>query len=276
MLIKATKFCKNFISLNYLQPIQLRLKHSMVLSKSEGGSLAGPTQVRVLNELRSNGISIVSWDEFFSGDPSAVELFDEIKAEHLKFKKSEVFKSFKKSSDASIKRRKPYLVTAYRHNALNSEKSCLIRFGRHARITDLLAAYFGSTAILRNYDFWHTAPSKHLQPQNSQKWHRDPEDLVMCKVFLYLSDVDEEAGATEYIPNTFWRGTRYKKYRWWSLRIGEYVSDKEIGYPEEQIVKANGKAGSLVFLNTTGLHRGGHGVKQRDIVNMTFTTKAAK
>ena len=36
----------------------------------------------------------------------------------------------------------------------------------------------------------------------SQRWHRDHEDKKLCKMFLYLNDVDEEAGPFTYIPHS--------------------------------------------------------------------------
>jgi hypothetical protein len=37
---------------------------------------------------------------------------------------------------------------------------------------------------------------------DSQRWHRDPEDDHIVKMFIYFSDVDEEAGPFEYVRDS--------------------------------------------------------------------------
>ena len=42
----------------------------------------------------------------------------------------------------------------------------------------------------------------------SQRWHRDPDDDHIVKMFIYLSDVAEEAGPFEYVRDSA-AGGRY-------------------------------------------------------------------
>ena len=41
---------------------------------------------------------------------------------------------------------------------------------------------------------------------SSQRWHRDPEDRKLCKVFIYLNDVDENAGHFTYVKGSHYLG----------------------------------------------------------------------
>ena len=39
-----------------------------------------------------------------------------------------------------------------------------------------------------------------IKRTNSQRWHRDRDDVKILKIFLYLNDISIKNGATEYIP----------------------------------------------------------------------------
>lgn len=92
----------------------------------------------------------------------------------------------------------------------------------------------------------------------SQRWHRDPDDKKMLKIFLYLNDVDEEAGPFTYVKGSHSMG-RHRflfpgKPPQGTPKLPK-IEDNML--PHEDIVMATGKAGSLIFADTSGLHRGG-------------------
>lgn len=92
-------------------------------------------------------------------------------------------------------------------------------------------------------------------------WHRDSHDFQF-KAILYLSDVDSENGPFEYVPGSQkkWRAaidtalggfaaapnTRYEP-----TSVARLLS--RYGRAPEQFV---GKAGTLLLVNTSGIHRG--------------------
>ena len=47
------------------------------------------------------------------------------------------------------------------------------------------------------------------KPKDSQLWHRDGDNLIICKCFIYLEDIDEDNGATEYIKKSNYFGDLY-------------------------------------------------------------------
>ena len=54
---------------------------------------------------------------------------------------------------------------------------------------------------LIDFDNWYTIPDPSAETRvKSQQWHRDPWDEHITKVFVYFSDVDEDAGPFEYVP----------------------------------------------------------------------------
>jgi len=158
-------------------------------------------------------------------------------------------------------------------------------FGRHYTLTDSpLFTFTYSRKILdivREYmeiapDLWFssydvTIPSSGERVLN-QRWHRDPPDRRLVRMFLYLSDVDEESGPFQYVRDSHRGGKNFKTF----------PSRPPRGcYPPTGMVEATmgddiqtvpGKAGTLIFCDTNGLHRGGYATKKERIM---FTTAYA-
>ena len=114
---------------------------------------------------------------------------------------------------------------------------------------------------LRVYDYnaWLNLASPGDATQ-SQKWHRDlPEDHDIVKVFLYVRDVPEGAGPLSYVAGTHTaEGRRLRLPETWD-GIGFRVNDTDVdrALAGARVVTAPGPAGTVVFADTRGLHRGG-------------------
>jgi Phytanoyl-CoA dioxygenase (PhyH) len=108
----------------------------------------------------------------------------------------------------------------------------------------------------------------------SQEWHRDPEDQHVVKVFLYFSDVDEDAGPFEYIPQS---ADGFKYGHLWPWDEGERyppTEELEAAIPDADRILATGPAGTLVFCDTSGFHRGGYArTKPRILSYHTYVNK---
>jgi hypothetical protein len=127
------------------------------------------------------------------------------------------------------------------------------------RMLDLANAYLRLWSKLSYVDLWYTAP----QPADeervaSQNWHFDFDDKHLLKAFLYLVDVDESAGPFEYVPGSQ-PGGRYHGVRPWTPMGYGRVSDEDVAraVPQEDIATFTAPRGTLIFCNTSGLHRGG-------------------
>jgi hypothetical protein len=112
------------------------------------------------------------------------------------------------------------------------------------------------------FRYWHLETTMPMPAQNrafaSQVWHRDPDDQQLMKAFLYLNDVDEEAGPFTYL--------KYSQYggKWRHLfpqnppsgtqKMPPNVDDL---IPKEDRHTGVGRAGTIIFADTSGLHRGG-------------------
>ncbi|MGB7754700.1 MAG: phytanoyl-CoA dioxygenase family protein [Salinisphaera sp.] len=82
-----------------------------------------------------------------------------------------------------------------------------------------------------------------------QAFHRDADDWRHLKIFVYLTEVDEDAGPHVYVKRT------HKDRP--TVRLHEY-SDAYIAgrYAPEDIVVVTGPAGFAFAANTTGVHKG--------------------
>jgi hypothetical protein len=85
--------------------------------------------------------------------------------------------------------------------------------------------------------------------QHAELFHRDVDDLRFIKLFIYLSDVDEESG-----PHVFVQGT-HKINKLTAIRR---LSNDEVAneFGAENILRFTGPAGTAFLENTYGIHRG--------------------
>lgn len=159
---------------------------------------------------------------------------------------------------------KPYIYhgTAFLGRPVNA-LDAPIRLTGDLRFLEIADHYYGEQAKMRIATVWRVAQIPQGVPlpprKGSQLWHRDQTDTNILKLFIYFSDVTEGTGALEYIPDSLPTNSR------WSGEIPllsttgyppqELVAEK---VPEDEILKCVGKKGTLVFVDTAGLHRGGY------------------
>lgn len=112
----------------------------------------------------------------------------------------------------------------------------------------------------------------------SQRWHRDPEDRNMLKIFIYMTDVrDEASGPFIYIKGSQPGGTLGHVFR----QCPPAATYPSIGAVEKVIDPVNiktcfGNAGTIIFADTSGLHKGGYTTTQaRLMYTGTFWSSAS-
>ena len=91
-------------------------------------------------------------------------------------------------------------------------------------------------------------------------WHRDVINRRQLKFILYLNDVNEDNGCFQYIESSHFIKEKWKINRLLDMKMNEvrYEVDKidfllNKGY---QSIKLTGKAGTLIIVDTSGIHRG--------------------
>lgn len=124
----------------------------------------------------------------------------------------------------------------------------LLALANDPRILATAAAYLGCKPTISNISLWWSF--SHEQPaRDAQLFHRDRDDWKFCKLFLYLTDVDERSG-----PHVFVEGS-HRVAQPSGLRR---FSDDEIQsrFPATAIKHFCMPRGSAFLLDTFGIHKG--------------------
>jgi hypothetical protein len=121
------------------------------------------------------------------------------------------------------------------------------------------------------------------QEGNTHKFHRDYDDFRFLTLFVYLTDIDENDGETQFIPGSHLSPQARQPYREKGSSLpfdasadfdpGAFFPPQHRDLGPEQLVKAEeifarnkvsmgGKAGSAYLADTYGLHRGTPILKQ--------------
>lgn len=133
-----------------------------------------------------------------------------------------------------------------------------IRIGSSELLLDIANSYRERFLRLYYVDNWFTVPFPEADERvASQRWHRDPEDEHVVKVFLYLSDVDAGAGPFEYIRSSATGGRYGDLWPWGQARRYPPADSLTNRVAKEDCLTVTGPAGTLIVCDTGGFHRGG-------------------
>ncbi len=129
-------------------------------------------------------------------------------------------------------------------------KDPIMKIANDPRLLEIAQAYLGVKPVLSNVLVWWSFPnnSNAVGPQN---FHRDVDDFKFLKLFVYLTDVDEQSG-----PHIFVKGSHKDERN--ELRELRRYSDDEIAnaYPESSIETIVGPAGEAFFSDSFSFHKG--------------------
>ena len=233
---------------------------SKLLFKKELTKLS-EKQNEIFYSLKEKGFAKSSLDDLFGDNKEILYKFNSIVKDLKKSKDfDDAYKNFRENINETGKH--------YIHR-LNDNKSFridinsyLINFILNDKIIDIVNSYFGMYAKLNTADLWVTFLDKEKNKRtNAQNWHRDRDDVKILKIFLYLNDIDSNNGATEYIPFSR-KKEKYEhlaKFSYGNIAPWKVYprlnADKDID--NSDIVKFTGNKGTLYFVDTTGMHRGG-------------------
>lgn len=208
---------------------------------SESGS-------RILSTLKKDGIAFTSVDELFPGKGVLQTL-----------------QAYAKNTEhtASHKLKKKFLLGYWDwQNGLEIDlENPFISLTLDEQILSIVNFYQRFATRLNYFTLEKTLPVGDSEPVQSQRWHRDPEEKRTCKIFIYLNDVDEESGPFTYVKGSApLSGSAYASLFPQKLPLGSYPDPQQLekAVKKEDIITATGKAGTLIFCDTAGLHRGGH------------------
>jgi len=221
-------------------------------------------QQGIVARLAEEGLAVFPFHELFGR-----ELWEELTRSSAEFARTVE----QDGSPASKKTKKQYLLRAYAPGPVElSPANPWLRLGADPRLLDIVNAYLGLWSKLSYVDQWYTVPMPDAADRiASQRWHRDYNDRHLLKAFLYMSDVDAEAGPFEYVPGSMVGGARFADVFPWEI-FGEdlYPPESELQrrIPPEASRLLTGPAGTMILCDTTGFHRGGFATERPRIMGV--------
>jgi len=214
-------------------------------------------QQRVVDGLRAEGIAVIGFQELF-GESRWEELqayVEPFVAERTEALAARGPKPLKK--DDLIERRFHSRKEGAERHVFPLDDPWL-RTCASTTMLDIVDTYRGEHTLLHYLDNWFTVPYPEIEERMaSQRWHRDPEEEHVVKVFTYFSDVDESAGPFEYVRGSP-SGGRYGELWPWDPDSRHPPTDElDQATAAEDRLSLTGPPGTMIFCDTGGFHRGG-------------------
>lgn len=219
---------------------------------------------RIAEDLKTNGITVTHLNELFPDQP---RLLGELQryTQELRGK-------------AETKTVKTFLQYMFEEIPTLDFTNPFLKLTLHRKVLDIVNTYIGLCSKFYYLTLNITTPvPAGSDPMASQRWHRDPEDKRMCKMFIYLNDVDESAGPFIYVSGSQFGG-RYAKVFPQQPPSGVYPPPGEVEriIPKSDIKHCTGRAGTVIFCDTSGLHKGGYATgKERIMFTGGFQSDAS-
>ncbi|MEK7503308.1 MAG: hypothetical protein AAB556_02610 [Patescibacteria group bacterium] len=255
----ATKTIGNLILKPYFKIRTQRLiwlflnRNSRDLFRTNPPSL-NETQDKTINTLFQEGIAETHLDELFPKEN--------------KLEKLQQYALYLKNQSSGKQTSKTFLTYLLDPKPELDFENEIVKIALDPKVLAIVNSYFGMLGKFYYFtlNITHPVPAG-TEAEQSQKWHRDPEDIKMLKMFVYLNDVDDEAGPFIYVPKSN-LGNKWNKIFPQRPPIGYYPQERELEkvVPQSDIKKYVGKAGSVIFGDTTGLHKGGYATKKERLM----------
>ena len=232
---------------------------------------------RILDDLNKYGFSQSTIDELLTNSEKLY--FKKIKSFYSEAVENKDIKGRIKSINegffSKVSKYKEYEIT---HDEILCEPLTLnniplVQLYLSENIIKVAKSYLGEDIKLRNPLAWIHPSTKNKKEIRSQKWHRDQEDTKMLKVFILFSKVTENNGPTQYVkstnfsgkfkniaPNMTWLSNHWSNKNSFVNKCYNFIRSKvPLNYPipKGHIVKAIGEEGTIFFIDTNGLHKGG-------------------
>jgi len=202
-----------------------------------------PVQLRPLVEaVRREGVLITDADAVF-GDQT---LFDAAAA-HA----DELYRAPRDDSRAEAGSKATFL-TKLATGSYDFDNA-FVRLALHPNALAIANGYLRLRSHLRALDVWLTKPTEGPAIQ-TQLWHRDGDDVMNVKMFVYFTDVRPAAGPLRYAPQTHPLGSKRRlperddQARSNDEQMAEVV-------PEREWILCEGRPGTVVFADTCGYHK---------------------
>jgi hypothetical protein len=237
---------------------------------TNSAKLDAAQQTRV-HELRAEGILRGQAEQFLSPEGvralAAVEKDVRALAESPK---TQAVLSMGRNEDVG----KEYMVRLIEFTTPQAADSAIVRLALDPALLEVIAGYMGIKPILHAAAAWLNFPTG-AEASHSQLWHRDPEDVKLIKVFIYLDPVGPENGPFTYLPRTHPLAADSDKAPRHAHKRRIIDSEMMQAFPRDRWMECLGPAHSMIIADTVGFHRGGY-VRQGHRLLVTFTYTSAR
>jgi ectoine hydroxylase-related dioxygenase (phytanoyl-CoA dioxygenase family) len=232
---------------------------------------------QILETFRREGIAVVPFTDLFED-----ELWREAVADITPFVDATGERAAELGKQERAKGKEEVIVR--RFFSRDEEVPCYflsdvwLRIASADPVLDIVNGYTGQLGRLTYVDNWFTVPYPQATKRvASQRWHRDPEDDHIVKMFVYFSDVDEEAGPFEYVRDSAAGGKYGDLFPWGEGHRYPAPEELEAGVDPDDRLTMTGPAGTVIFCDTAGFHRGGFArTKPRILMISTFLRESAR
>lgn len=160
---------------------------------------------------------------------------------------------------------KPFLIKLLADTDVKHDPdSVFARLAMHPQVLQIANAYLECFCGLSAYNVWKNVPMGDA-PVSSQLWHRDPGDSRLLKMFVAVSDIEDDRGPFYFAKGTHGCGA-YRDFVMPGASDGMALraSDDDIGGHAEMNdrIKVTGPAGTVFFADTFGVHKGGNVLRE--------------
>lgn len=138
-------------------------------------------------------------------------------------------------------------------------------------LPEIASKYLKCTPIITSLDSWYVVPieanseSSSLYSAAAQTYHYDMDWIKFIKFFINLTDVEEFHGPFEFVLGSHRR--KNKNY----FKDGRF----EDLYGNPIVIKATGRAGSMLAADTSGIHRDGRAmIGFRQVLQVEFAVSS--
>lgn len=152
------------------------------------------------------------------------------------------------NGEFSIDRPHPLCHTAVYSDEVTINCPHVLDTVNHPTVLAAVSEHLGCKPTLSNVSMWWSLPG-HANAEHAEFFHRDVDDWLFIKLFIYITDVDEDAG-----PHVFVRGShRINKLS----KIARYSDEKVYeSFGLDNVLFLTAKAGTSFLENTYGMHKG--------------------
>ena len=231
-------------------------------------------QASILGDVKEKGFAVRAFHELF---PDA-EQWRAIEEQRDRFVASTEADLAAGGEHLRVRPGKEFVVRLQSYGVELGPDDPWFRVVSSSRLLDLANAYLEMWSKLEYVDVWYSVPQAATAERiSSQRWHRDYNDKHLLKVFLYLVDVDENMGPFQYVAGSQPGGPYADAWSWQPLGQ-HYPTEEELEQrvPASAVQTFTGPAGTLVFCNTAGFHRGGFSTtKPRVLATATYSSPAS-